>query len=531
MNIVLVMSGGEGTRFGAEIPKQYNMISGKPVIDYVIDAILESQKTDKVIVVMDAQWIDYSEKLKTSNFDFAVNGSTRLESMYNGLNLIKENYACDKVIVVDAVAPFLYASLIDEYFDKLDKWDVVITAHKITGGLTDIHNSRLNRENYIVTQSPEGFKFELLWRHFDINFPYQETAGMLPDEANRFYYYGFKNNLKLTYDFELAYAEVVLQNLGKINNKDNIAFFDKNILLTEGIKSYLLRNEREKTLFWIDQVYANMPGIITKWELTSFLPNQVSRFGLVLQAQSQKYGQVIVKFIPDFVGRYERELEAMKILPQSYMCKLLEADESCNVMLLQKITPAKYGCFEENIKLTEMFSHVIGDAVEYQTSYHLKYIPDYFEELKTKAANSASMPYCRIEIELELAYAIELYEKEFANVPKYIIHGDLHERNILDDGNRFWGIDPNGMIGPIELECVRFIRNDIRNHPNFGFEERFKILLYSFSRFVDIKRLAKMFMIDMAFCTYNSVFENEQPDETYVNLELIHIAKNWLSSH
>ena len=29
----------------------------------------------------------------------------------------------------------------------------------------------------------------------------------------------------------------------------------------------------------------------------------------------------------------------------------------------------------------------------------------------------------------------------------------------------------------------------------------------------------------------DSVFENEKPDETYVNLELIHIAKNWLSSH
>ena len=70
MNIVLIMSGGEGTRFGAEIPKQYNMISGKPVIDYVIDAILESQKTNKVVVVMDTQWIDYSEKLKTSDFDF-----------------------------------------------------------------------------------------------------------------------------------------------------------------------------------------------------------------------------------------------------------------------------------------------------------------------------------------------------------------------------------------------------------------------------------------------------------------------------
>lgn len=54
--------------------------------------------------------------------------------MHNGLKLIQENYPCDsdKVVIVDAVAPFLYAELIDEYFRKLDDYDAVITAPKIT---------------------------------------------------------------------------------------------------------------------------------------------------------------------------------------------------------------------------------------------------------------------------------------------------------------------------------------------------------------------------------------------------------------
>lgn len=532
MNVVLIMAGGIGSRFGAVIPKQYTMISGRPVIDYVIDAVQESRATDKVVVVMDKQWLDYSEKLKKSNFDYADNGSTRHESMYNGLKFIKENYACDKVVIVDAVAPFLYAGLIDDYFRKLDEYDAVITAQKISGGLTDINNQRLDRERYMITQSPEGFRFELLWNNYDIKFPYQETAGMLPEEASRYYYYGFKNNLKLTYDFESEYAAVVLQSLGKLNSKKNVAFFDKGILLTEGIKSYLLRNEREKTLQWIDFVYDAMPKIIAKWELTSFLPNQLSRFGLVVQAESQKYrGGVIVKFIPDFVGRYERELEAFQILSQSYMCRLLEADEAYHVMLLQKIAPARYACFEENIKLTDFFRHVIEDAVEYNDSMHLKYIPDYFEELKSKLENLSAVPYCRNEIGRELTYAIELYGKEFANAPKYILHGDLHEWNILDDGNRYWGIDPNGLLGPIELECVRFIRNDVRNHPAFGFEERFKTLIHNFARLVDSEKLVKIFIVDMAFCTYNSAFKNEKPDETRVNLKLIDIARKQLQTY
>ena len=90
MNIVIIMSGGVGQRFGAVIPKQYNLIAGRPVIDYVVDAVKESKLTDKVVVVMDPQWKGYSEALKNSDFDFTVNGETRIKSLYNGLKLIKD---------------------------------------------------------------------------------------------------------------------------------------------------------------------------------------------------------------------------------------------------------------------------------------------------------------------------------------------------------------------------------------------------------------------------------------------------------
>ncbi len=532
MNVLLTTSKRGANNEHSNDYKQYNLIAGKPVIDYVIDAVECSQLTEKIIVVMDPQYSGYSEKLSRSDFDFALNGQTRYESMYNGLKLIHENYSCDKLVIVDAVAPFLYAELIDDYFRKLDEYDAVITAQKITGGFTDINNSRLDREKYIITQSPEGFKFGLLWANFDVNFPYQETAGMLPDDSTRYYNYNFRNNLKLTYDFELSYAEYMLRHLGKINRENNIAFFDKSILITEGLKSFLLRNEFKRTSLWIDEIYRKLPELISRWKISSFVPNQVSRYGLVLQAKSQTLGDVVMKFIPGFVGRYERELEAMKILPESYMCPLLDADESCGCMLLRKITPAKYASFEENLKLTELFGHVINDAVEYSPDMNLEHIPLYYDELMNKLADADSMPYCREEIENELRYAVDLYEKNFSGAKLYVLHGDLHELNILDDTKRFWAIDPNGMLAPIELECVRFIRNDVRNHKAFGFKHRFELLLQSFSRFVDIHRLADIFIIDMAFTTYNSVFENETPDtETFADLELIRIAKEWKVHH
>ena len=62
MNIVILMAGVVGRRFGSMIPKQYNLLCGQPVIDYVIDAIRKSKVTDKVVVVIDQQWIEYSDK-------------------------------------------------------------------------------------------------------------------------------------------------------------------------------------------------------------------------------------------------------------------------------------------------------------------------------------------------------------------------------------------------------------------------------------------------------------------------------------
>lgn len=99
--------------------------------------------------------------------------------------------------------------------------------------------------------------------------------------------------------------------------------------------------------------------------------------------------------------------------------------------------------------------------------------------------------------------------------------------NILDDGDRFWGIDPIGMLAPLEQECVRFIRNDVRNHPD-DMEYRFDKLMETFSGFVDYDKLLKMYIIGMAFCTYNSVFENETMGETLVDLESIRIARTRL---
>ena len=119
MNIIIIMSGGVGNRFGADIPKQYCHLRGRPVIDYVIDAAKGSKVADKVVVVADPSCIELSDALKNSGFDFAVNGKERLDSLKSAFDHINKNYPdCEGIIILDAVGPFVTSELIDDYLTK-----------------------------------------------------------------------------------------------------------------------------------------------------------------------------------------------------------------------------------------------------------------------------------------------------------------------------------------------------------------------------------------------------------------------------
>ena len=309
---------------------------------------------------------------------------------------------------------------------------------------------------------------------------------------------------------------------------DTIQRLDKQILYTDGIRNFFLRLKKEETTRWIDDIYSSLPELISKWGITKLVPNQIARYGLVIEASTLEKGDIILKFTPGFINRFEREAEAYGILPKSYMCRMIDIDYKHRCMILKKIPKVGYASFEDQTKLEALYKLVVDDAVKY-TGQELKYIGPYKPELKKRCDDTSELVFCDKEIKQELAFAWELYEETFDNSPLYILHGDLIDLNVLDDGERYYGVDPIGFLAPIELECARFIRNDTRNHPEEGYENRFVRLVDFFERFFDRDRLIKMFVIDMAYCTYNSVFENDTPDETKVDLELIRIAKKLIT--
>lgn len=210
MNIAMILSGGSGSRFGSDIPKQYNILNGKEVIGYSIDALKNSNNTDAILAICDSS---YKQHL-TSKYGIVCveGGSSRNDSLRRGLEYIKNNYPdCSKVFITEAARPFLTSELVDRYFEFLDEYDGVITTQHITDSLGKFGEKVTLRDKYYLVQAPEAFRFNPIYKGFKADSLITATSQQLPDGCTVMNYFDFKNNIKITYPEDLIIAEQLMK--------------------------------------------------------------------------------------------------------------------------------------------------------------------------------------------------------------------------------------------------------------------------------------------------------------------------------
>lgn len=209
MNIGLVLAGGIGSRFRSVVPKQYQLLAGKEVISYAIDALKFCNQIDKVIVIA-------SEEQMSRLHDFygvevVKGGETRNQSLYKGLTYIDKNYDCRKLIILEAARPMVTSQIVSSYLDKLESCDAVITGKKITDSLGCFNKHYVNREDYYLIQAPEAFRFKLLFENFNPNSAITATNQQLPTSSSLHINFDFEDNFKITYHSDLIFCEDIIK--------------------------------------------------------------------------------------------------------------------------------------------------------------------------------------------------------------------------------------------------------------------------------------------------------------------------------
>ncbi|MDF1546652.1 MAG: 2-C-methyl-D-erythritol 4-phosphate cytidylyltransferase [Bacteroidales bacterium] len=221
-NYVIIVAGGQGSRFKSEIPKQFINLNGLPVLMHTISAFFSYQNSIEIIVVLPKEQLKYWKSM-CSDYQFHIKhqivsgGSTRFYSVKNGLSLIKTEGV---VGIHDGVRPLIDVETISRCYQLADKEGnaipMVSPVDSMREILDDSSNIYTDRQKYCLIQTPQVFKTELILKAFEqeYNVSFTDDASVLeaimPGAINLVE--GNRQNIKITTPEDLIYAEAILNN-------------------------------------------------------------------------------------------------------------------------------------------------------------------------------------------------------------------------------------------------------------------------------------------------------------------------------
>lgn len=219
MNIGVILSAGDSKRFGGYMLKQYLKINGMEMVGYSIAAMRAAKSIDKIILVVDEEEYKTQYIAKKYDVECIEGGATRNGSIRNAIDYIQDNYKCEKVVFHDSVRPLITAVRIDKIVNALDEYEGVVTAGKITDALVNNDFGNVERNNYLLIQAPEAFRFEVL-KDFDKDSKDLAIASQFRD-INLLKIDSDVFNMKITYPEELFIAEQLMRlNYYSVNHND-----------------------------------------------------------------------------------------------------------------------------------------------------------------------------------------------------------------------------------------------------------------------------------------------------------------------
>jgi 2-C-methyl-D-erythritol 4-phosphate cytidylyltransferase / 2-C-methyl-D-erythritol 2,4-cyclodiphosphate synthase len=164
------MAAGRGLRIGGALPKQYQLVKGRPILAQSIQALINHPAIDAVRVVIGPQ--DHEHYLNVTNGIYSkkllqpiIGGLERSESVRLGLESL-ETLAPQYVLIHDGARPFVTTALISRVLESLEQHKGVIPGIAVVDTLklapNQIIKSTVDRNHLYRAQTPQGFHFSTI---------------------------------------------------------------------------------------------------------------------------------------------------------------------------------------------------------------------------------------------------------------------------------------------------------------------------------------------------------------------------------
>lgn len=203
---------------GAELPKQFLPIGGKPVLMHTLEAFhLAIPDIKQILVLPESQqtyWRTLCDEYSfTIPHQVANGGETRFHSVKNGLALVDEE---GLIGVHDGVRPFASVEVIRRCYAEAAQYKAVVPVVDVVETvryLQDNDSQTVDRNCYKLVQTPQVFDVWMLKQAYQQPYTahFTDDASVVEAYGQKIYLTeGNRENIKITTPFDLKIAEAIL---------------------------------------------------------------------------------------------------------------------------------------------------------------------------------------------------------------------------------------------------------------------------------------------------------------------------------
>jgi len=170
---VIIPAAGSGTRTGLNFNKVLYDIGAMPLLSSTLSPFLASPEISKIIIAVNPKDKEKVDKVVSGlNTDKEVitvtGGMTRTETVRNCLPYAEDS---DITLIHDAARPFITSDLIEKVINSAKENGAAILAVPVVDTIKKVNNGTVietvNRSEYVLIQTPQGFKTEELIRAYE----------------------------------------------------------------------------------------------------------------------------------------------------------------------------------------------------------------------------------------------------------------------------------------------------------------------------------------------------------------------------
>ena len=207
----IITAAGRGLRAGGDLPKQWQMLAGQPVVAHALAAFAGMPRV--LTVHPDDQALAEALRL---DIQIVPGGATRSASVKNALEALA-GQGISKVLIHDGARPLVSAAVIARVIDALDQAAGAAPALPVSDALWRGSDGRVagtqDRSGLYRAQTPQGFRYDAILA------AHRAHPGDAADDVavaraaglDVAIVAGDEDNLKLTFPDDFARAEAILK--------------------------------------------------------------------------------------------------------------------------------------------------------------------------------------------------------------------------------------------------------------------------------------------------------------------------------